>query len=146
MKVEFQEYLNSIGIIGNLIERIEEIYNFYLEICPEEIEDIFINEYISEDGSREYESVWFFSDNYVMEAQNITKNDADAFDCLRIKNSIIRWEIKKQDYDFHEFSGKSRFNINTRFTNGIIGDMKSSQQNCNHLKEIFQKYIVPNIK
>ena len=146
MKREFSDYLNSIGIIGELFEKIEKIYDFYSEINSEEIEDILVTEYITEDGSREYMSVWFFTDNFAMEANNFTNKDKDDFDCVGIKNTIVRWEIIKQDYDFQEITEKSRFNLEIKFASGTKGYFKSSKQNCNHLKHIFLKYIVPNLK
>ncbi|MEA1992572.1 MAG: hypothetical protein U9N58_10345, partial [Thermodesulfobacteriota bacterium] len=65
MKKEFIDYLESIGIKGGvLLDRIESIYEFYSEMCPDDIVDIFVTDYIDSDGKREYENLWFFSDRY----------------------------------------------------------------------------------
>ncbi len=58
MKDEFLEYLESIGMTKTLCKRVETIYAFYTEICPDEITDIFITDYIKEDGTREYQNLW----------------------------------------------------------------------------------------
>ncbi len=61
MKQEFVDYLKSIGIkAGSLLDQIESIYEFYLEMCPDEITDIFVTDYIDSEGKREYENLWFF--------------------------------------------------------------------------------------
>ncbi len=47
MKEEFIKYLNTIGITTQvLLNRIEAIYEICLEICPEEVVDIFVDEYV----------------------------------------------------------------------------------------------------
>ena len=144
MKKEFIEYLKSIGITTALRERIETIYEYYKEICSDEITDIFITEYIKEDESREYENLWFFSDKYFMEAkQFITKDD---FDIASIEKSIIYWKIEKKDYDFKKATEKSRLFLSAVLNNVVDGDFKASKENCDYLKEIILKYIKVNMK
>lgn len=144
MKKEFEEYLKSIGISTEvLLNRIESIYQFYVDVCPEEIKDIFVTEYIKEDGTREYESLWFFSDKYWTEAKQFIIND--NFDMIPIEN-IIRWEIKKQDYDFKKAIEKSRLFLKVNITTFLLAEFKSSKENCDFLKEIFLKYVKPKIK
>jgi len=76
---KFIPYLQRIGIkTKSLFDRIESIYNVFSKMCPEEIMDIFITDYIKDDGTREYESLWFFSATFCLEAkQFITKYDLD---------------------------------------------------------------------
>ena len=138
------DYLDSLGLKGDLVGRIEKIYEFYSEIISEEIKDIFVTEYLKEDGSREYVNLWLFSDNLVMEAHNFITDD--VFDCVTIKNKIIRWDINKKDYNFQDTIEKSRFNLHIRFESGSAGEFKSTAENCSRLKEIFLNYIVPNLK
>jgi len=56
MKEEFKKYLKDVDIIGAIGEKVERIYDFYREICPDEITGIFITDYIKEDGERVYEA------------------------------------------------------------------------------------------
>lgn len=56
MKQEFQEYLKSIGLTQTAIQKIETLYEYAKEICPDEIQDMFVTDYFQEDGSRMYES------------------------------------------------------------------------------------------
>ncbi len=60
MKEEFIEYLKSIGITAEeYLKRIETIMEVYSELCQGEIVDIFVDEYIKEDGTREYEATGY---------------------------------------------------------------------------------------
>lgn len=144
MKEKFDTYIEIIGIKGELIDRIKTICEQYKEISTEEITDIFITDYINEDGSREYENLWLFSDDCCMEANNFITED--SFDCSVLKNRITRWEVNKQNYDFRDTSEKSRLNINFNMENDISGTLKASRENCNVLKDIFLTYIKPNLK
>jgi len=144
MKEDFVKYLESIGITKAFRKRIETIYGFYREICPDEITGIFITDYVKQDGEREYENLWFFSEKYVMEAKRfITEDD---FDITTIHKRIDYLTIKKQDYDFKEATEKSRLHL--LFTPGITtsAEFKASKENCDYFKGIFLKYIVPNLK
>ena len=141
---KFYDYLNSLGLKGDLVERIEKIYDFYSEINSEEIKDIFVTEYLKKDGSREYVNLWLFSDNFCMEAHDFITDD--VFDCLIIKNKIVRWILNKQNYNFQDTTEKSRFNLDITFENKINGQFKSTMGNCSQLKEIFSKYIITNLK
>jgi len=138
------DYLDSLGLKGDLVGRIEKIYEFYSEIISEEIKDIFVTEYLKEDGSREYVNLWLFSDNLGMEAHNFITDD--VFDCVTIKNKIQRWDINKKHYNFQDTTEKSRFNLHIKFESGYTGEFKSTAENCSRLKEIFLNYIVPNLK
>lgn len=145
MKEEFIKYLESIGITGELTKKIGTVYEFYKEVFPNEtITDIFITDYIKEDGTREYESLWFFSENYLMEAKQFII--MDDFDITPVKNRIIYIELKKQNYDFKKATEKSRFNLSVRLDTGIVGEFKASKENCDYFKDIFRKYIQSNLQ
>lgn len=145
MKEEFVTYLKSIDIAETIIdEKIEPIYEFYEEIYPDEITDIFVTDYIKEDGTREYENLWFFSEKYVMEAKLFIEKD--DFDITPIKNRIDYLEIKKQDYDFKEATGKSRLYLEFALDTRVTCKFKASKENCNYLRAIIFKYVVPNLK
>ena len=65
------KYIHLIGLSTEIAKRVEKIaYEYKLLIPTLEIEDIFICDYIKEDGSRDYESLWLLSKNYVLEAKN----------------------------------------------------------------------------
>ncbi|GAI51330.1 unnamed protein product, partial [marine sediment metagenome] len=133
MREEFIKYLESIGITKALRERIETIYECCKELCSNEITGIFITDYIKQDGSREYENLWFFSDKNCMEAkQFITTDD---FDITPIKKRINYWTIQKQNYDFKKATEKSRLFLRVKFDAEMAGEFKAAKENCDYLKE-----------
>ena len=146
MKVKFTKYLCSIGIAEAFFERIESIYRFCSEVCADEIIDIFVTDYITEDGTRNYENLWFFTPKYWMEAKLFATED--NFDMTSAKNKITHWGVKKQDYDFKRATEKSRFHLTVDFevAFALSGELKASKENCDHLKKIFLKYVVPNLR
>ena len=144
MKEEFMKYLRSIDMTETLCTRVETIYEFYEETSPDELTDIFITDYLKEDGERVYENLWFFSLKHCMEAKLfVTKDD---FDITPIRNRIYYWTIQKQDYNFKKAMEKSKLYLNIKLDTGIEGNLKASKENCDYLKDIILKYVVPNLK
>lgn len=144
MRSEFANYLKVIGMTDVLIKRVGEVYDFFQSICPEEITDVFVTDFLREEGNRDYESLWFFSKGYVMESKNfVTK---DEFDMTPLLKNIYYWLIEKQDYNFLKATEKSRLRIKVNFNPGLgmSGDLKASKENCDYLKDIFRKHFLPN--
>lgn len=98
MKSEFKTYLVSIGIGGPFAEKVEVAYHFYSEILEkmdDEIEDLFITDYIQQDGSRQHVNLWFFSKKYFMEAKMFINKD--DFDFMPISSGLAYLRIEKQN-------------------------------------------------
>jgi hypothetical protein len=111
-------------------------------MCPDKIEDIFIDDYFKEDGTREYEDLWFFSNSYCLEAKKfLTQIDLDI---TPMKKRITYWSVKIQDFNFKESSEKSRFDLRLQFLGQIAGDLKASKKNCNYLQTLISKYVKTN--
>lgn len=142
MKEEFTDYLKSIGISEALYRRILEIYELYKSVCPEEITEIFVTDYIRDDNSREYENFWCFSNHFWMEARKFAFED--NFDMCFIKKRVLRWEIKKKNYDFKKATQGSRLSllINIHFI--AEGNLRATGENCDRLRDIILKYVVSN--
>lgn len=142
MDREFYEYLENIEITEeNLLKRILDIFIFYSSnICPEKIQDIFVTDYISEE-SREYENLWFFSENYAMESKRFISED--YFDIAKIREiSVI--DITKTEYDYIKPNDKSKLNLFCD-TETVNFQMRASKENCNHLKNIIKKYFIERL-
>ena len=143
MNPNFEQYLSTIGIPTAIKSRVEEVCEFYTEICSEELLDIFISDYIKDDRSREYTSIWFFSETFGMEAkQFVTEDD---FDITPLKDKIVYCDVKKSRYDFNEATDESRMTINFILNTGVNGYMQASGKNCDHMKIIANKYFMGNL-
>ena len=143
MKAAFAEYLEKVGIAEPIQERIKTIYEFFAEVCPEEITGIFISDYIKEDGTREYTHLHFLSEKYSMLAVNfINEDDFRWGQFVPVRNIRIR----KRDYDFKEANEESRMTIDVIYVNGGHSEYQASKANCDYLKNVFQKYHFPAVK
>jgi predicted Zn-dependent protease len=148
MEERFQKYLSAIGISDVLSNRIEEIYKFYDEIILKDlidkIEDIFVTDYILNNGSRQYENVWFFTKRYVMEAKLFSKED--DFDISPLIKQVDFIDIKKHNYEFGKATEESRLSIiYASSLNTNQGDLRASKGNCDYLMKITLKYLIPNL-
>jgi len=144
MKEEFKTYLEAIDISRPIRDKIETIYKFFQKICPDEITDIFVTDYLNKEGMRQYDNLWFFSKGYFMEAKQFLTND--DFDITPAKNILKYLQIVKKDYDFDKATELSRMSLNIRFDAAITGNFKASKKNCDYLKDIILNHIKPNLK
>jgi len=143
MKTEWTTYLESIGIQGLFLKRVEEVLDFYQHVYPGQIEDIFITDYFDKDGNRQYESMWLFSKTSAMEAKQFLRDD--NFDWVLLKQQVRYWAIKKTEYDFRKASIKSRMSLQFSLIMPVGCTLKASQENCEYLKTLFLKYVMPNV-
>jgi hypothetical protein len=143
VKKFFDDYLNSIGLAESLKNRVAIVLEDYKQICDQTINDIFVSEFIKEDGTREYESIWLFSNAYTMEAKKFINED--NFDVTAIAKCIDYYQIRKKEYRFGKPSDQSRLIIDFITEHEIKGSLKASKTNCTNLWNIFLKYIKPNI-
>jgi hypothetical protein len=143
MKPQFLEYLKSIGITApELIAKVEEALALGTKLCPEDIQDIFISDYIMQDGSREYEEFAGFSEHFVTRVTPLVPAPINCF-MRKLIPEQATIQINPVDYDFDHATEKSRLVIAiTRSFNTYTA--KAAKSNCDHLWEIYQKYLVPN--
>ena len=140
---QISDYLATVGITGDLAKRVHSVYSFYSEQLNLVVTDMFVSEYLTQDGTREYDSLWFFTEDFMMEAKRFVKDD--NFDLAPIKGRVKHIVISKEDYDFKAATIKSRMNLFVSLETEISGDLKASRENCDHLKDIIRKYFVVNV-
>jgi len=144
MKTEFTEYLDSMKMTRVARGRINTIHQFYEDVCPEAITDIFVTDYVKDDGTTERQNLWFFSENYCMEAHDFMSKD--DFDIALLRNRVARCQIKKENYDFKNATEKSKLHLEIIIDFPIICKMKAARENCDHLRDIMLKHFVSNLK
>lgn len=142
MREEFKKYLETIRMTDVLSARIQSIYRFYEAVCPEEIGAIFVTDIVNDEGVRQYENLWFFSKTFAMESKVFISQD--DFDMMPIKNKVIYWSIRKQNYDFEKAEDGSRLRVFYRSDNDVTGELRASRENCDFLRDIFLQRILPS--
>lgn len=146
MKNEFNEYLIEIGLTGAILARADEIFKYYTVYLNYEVDEIFVSEYIGADGSRIYESLWFFNKKYCFEAKQFII--VDDFDTDFYEKEIFSFNATKKEYNINEniITDNSRFNLSFSFNPGRVGILKASKINCKQLSKILKVFIQPNLK
>lgn len=143
MEEKFDKYLPALDIVAPLRARIERIYKICASLCPDKLEDIFINEYPKENGSPNYGSLFLVSPSYLMEAKKFTMQD--SFDITPLRNRVYYLEMRGFDYDFERATDRSRLFVTAKFEAEIRVELTASKINCNFLKEFTFKYLKTNL-
>lgn len=147
MKEQFDRYVKVIGLTETLTSRVLAFHEFCRTVCPEEIEHIFVTDYITKEGGRVYDSVWFFSRTFAMEAKEFALKE--DYDIAGITPPLEYMQMEKQDYDLGKATDKPRMVLKVNFgrgIGGISGLLKASQGNCDFLWQLMRDYFIPRIK
>ena len=146
--INYNNYLRDIGIVEGVIKnRIDEIVKYYNKLHNEdELKDIFISEYIDEEGNRIYTSLWLFYDKIICEAKNFI-NETDFDSSSYEMNKIVYWNMKSKDFIQDEIKDSDRLLLHVIFNeNNVSGDFKASKINCKYLLNLLEKYFVYKAK
>lgn len=148
MKIEFSTYLSKIELPEVHKERVEKAYDFYTKFLGYNLDDIFVSDYIDNEGARTFENLWFFNDQHCFEAKSFCTTE--DYDVLMIFRNVAYLVIKQTDYDFINAKANDKSRINFAYyslnNSNLRGEMKASNQNCNQLRTIIQKFFIPNFK
>ena len=124
-------------------ERIDELIKYTSTLCNEPFEDIFISEYLTKDGVREYLALRLFSKSYRFTFHEfINKNE--FFICKHPNaQKWIRFEFK--NYDLKKANKDSKIEVNAYIDENNHGKFLATKENCDHLMKIITKYYSPYI-
>lgn len=142
MKDEWVRYLTSIGVTELFQARAEAVVSFYEALYPNQLREIFVTEYVDKENKRQFENFWIFTDTLCLEAKKFLTQD--DFDASPLVGQVKYWSVKKEKYDFLEASVDSRLTVYFSLVAGIVGELKASGSNCDHLKRLFLSYVVSN--
>jgi|GEM_PF-1618283 len=138
------EYLNSIGInTDTLINKVETTLRAARRICPEEIQSIYISDWIQPEGQRAYEHLYLFTNTYIIESANFSTDTNVNIEITVLKDRVIYVIVKYNDY-FEKANTASRLSVNFHTDSGVF-ELKGAEENCNKLIEVYEKYVRPNI-
>ncbi len=140
MKREWTKYLKSLGMSIVLVKRATQSFEALSRIWPEEIVDIFVSEYVNEDGAREFEDLYFFTACQVVQARGFALQDTFDADAVPGLRNIL---IKRTDFDFGEATEKSRLHVRYHTTMACHAELKASGENCITLTRILTERLLP---
>jgi len=140
-------YLKSIGMVSEVdIQRVREIFSKGKFLCPEELNMIFISNYIETGGKVQFKDLWLFSDNYLIEALNFSKQETLRLEISVFTNNIQGTSIEIDNIDFSQKAkDDSKLHIVFYTYSDFSCDQIASGGNCDVLMSIYKKYIKHNI-
>lgn len=140
---KFKEYLGILPLTQVVKDRIEIVISLNAKIINDEVIDIFICDLKDEEGTKEYTSLWLFTDSHLMECKNFLSEN--NFDLVFYKNSIRYCSIKPIDFDFDSPTTKSSITINCSLLGALSCNIIATEDNCKKAFDIYKKYFVANI-
>lgn len=139
---KFDKYLEKMGITTKVLsDRVQFLYDVASKICPEEIEQLFIEDNIKKDNTRAYGSLWFFSKGFMLEAHNFEMEY--NIDIMPIK--VIRVVLELNNYNLKEAEERSRLKVYINLPEDITGEWNAAKENCDVLRDIAFNYIMPKL-
>jgi hypothetical protein len=149
-KLKWEDVLAYTGTLGMQSDpdtiRVGQIFKLGAELCPEVITDIFISNYLDSDAKAQNKDLWLFSNNYVVEALNFTKLPTPTVEITVFNKNLAFLHVETKDFDFsesHKYS--SVLHIITRTNTQFGCDFIATGKNCEKLKQLFYKYMKPNM-
>ena len=94
MKEHFNEYFTDISISDVMKGRIQEIYDELVALYSMEIDDVFLCDIATKNGDKDYVSLWFFSNNHIIECKDFISQD--DFDITALRNNVLYFNIRKK--------------------------------------------------
>lgn len=144
--MNFEKYFEDLSLTAPIRARVEEVLSQIRAVCPEEIVDILISEYVQQDGSQIHQSVWAFSKNLISEGGLLT-GDSIRFDIVRLDRKVEQVIIDQRDFDWNAPAKvQSRLAVDVRFQlTGLVAHMQASGSNCEVLRDLIRKYLAARV-
>jgi hypothetical protein len=146
MMDKYMDYLRMVGFDSKpILKKIIPLYRACFKFCTEEIEDIFVSEYLNADQTNVFESLFLFSSSYIFEIKQPLQTDIH-WETASIACNILGVDVQATSYDFEDANKKSRLIIEIFFDgDDWRNEFKATGDNCDVLWAIANKYIKPNI-
>lgn len=144
MKREFVQYLESIGFREPLLQRAEQAAAFFERDCGYVLSAIFVDEYVSKDGLRQYEALNFFVDGALLVATDFANKE--DYQIIPLPTVVECLRLTREAFTYDKASAESRLNIEIHTPSATGATFKASSDNCTHLWNIFQQYYLQRVK
>ncbi len=140
-------YLTSIGMKSDIdLQLTKGLFSQATSMCPEAIAQVFVSNYDQQDNTQQFKDLWFFSDNYVIEALNFTKTRPVKLELSIYSRNIQCVRIETTDFDFgKKATPASRLHVEFYTFSDFVCDHIAFGTNCEVLWSIYSTYIKPNI-
>jgi hypothetical protein len=144
---EYKDYLFSIGLeSGVYVDTVAGIIATISPFYSEKIEELFVSEYLRDDGSRVHDSLWFFSKSFVTEVKTFLDKDKLDWDIMSLSPCVPFVNFKSKDYNFSTASKESRLAVGIQLLPySVLMNLKATGTNCDTLLKLINRFIRPRI-
>ena len=139
---KFEPYFEAINLSNTIQTEIRQVYKICTKICPEEIEEIFVEDTMRSDGERSHTAVNYFSPSYIM-CKTFASDDEIVIEVL--KQRIISCRIRVKDFNMSKATQDSRIHIEMVLLHSTKWVFQAASNNCDHFLKVLDKYIKPNL-
>jgi|GEM_PF-1435466 len=145
LMADIKKYLHKIGNPPLAFQRVKYYLNQYKNFTDQDVERIFISDFVNGDENHALRNLWFFSDTYMMEMKDFLVKQENKMDFNKFKNKITYLEITK-NYDFDKEDDNSWLYVYFKLTSTIdvAGELRATGKNCGFLSNIIREIIIPN--
>lgn len=140
---DFSEYIDKLNLSRIMRERIDEVLIMNQRIISDDFKDIIINDTKSQDGEINYNSLWIFSEKYMIECKNFLSEN--NFDIAPLNKKIYYAYIKPFKFNLISADSSSSVEVYFNFSNSLSGTLTATGLNCNQVLKIYKTYILKNL-
>lgn len=141
---DFSGYIDKLNISSTMRNRIDKVLIMNQKIINDDFKDIIINDTKNQDGALNYNSLWIFSEKYIIECKNFMSET--NFDIAPLRKNVSYAYIKTSNFDLDSASLASTIEVYFSFEKDFSGTLTASGINCNQVIKIYKTYIIENIK
>jgi hypothetical protein len=125
-------------------DRVATALKAYRSLTTDEVVDAAISEFPSGELGRVHEAVWLFSNTRISESSLIDA-DEDDLDFIAL-TSVRHVVVHSKAYDWTKATEKSRLRVEIWFSAEQYGQIKASGANCDWLRSVLNRSLLPNIR
>jgi hypothetical protein len=139
-------YLKELGMPGTLVARALEMVRYWEGLTPEPLDRIFVTEYVTDEGVREFENLWLISNTWIVECHSFV--NVDRGDLMRLEGGLARIEIDKHEFTPGAATPASRLKVEANFAGGtfVASSFKASGTNCEALHALVVELLIPQVR
>lgn len=144
MKAEFETYLKSLRATDVVLGRAKKIFDLYGQLIDGfDAREIFASEDLNKEKKREWRSLFFFTDEYILEAKDFVSET--NVDITYVIGSVDYMKMQFKDYEPGQpTTSESRFVVKGYLVSELDFEFRASEGNCERLWQICRNILMPN--
>lgn len=143
--MDTRAYLDAVNAPAPIVERVIGLLGAYARLVDLRNSDVFVSDLIDPEGNRAFPSLWIFTYDAAFEAR-IPAEAGNQLDGTVIRQHIVHWVARTEDFEFGPAFPTSRAHVELWFSDGLLGELHATGDNCVRMTEILRKYVMPNTR